>query len=137
LTKLSPGHKLISRNSKKPTEKLMTANLIIIFVFVLLLAVFYRALTSRAYWKRRASRNGGVSLVCYQLSAGETESHRQIILKHFPDKLTVALENAHEFLDRNGFKPINSASRARVFAKENERVKMFFLSDGIVSETML
>ena len=120
--------------AKKSTERKLVENLLTPIITALSLALGW-TIVSRAYWKRKASRNGGVSLVCYP-SNGEAKSYRQINLKHFPGKQKVALGNAYEFLDREGFKQINTASRTQVFASENERVEIFFLSDGIVSETM-
>jgi len=84
--------------------------------------------------------NEGVTLVCYFLPNGKEENYHEVSVKHFPGKQRRALEDAHGFLERDGYKQINTACRAQVFSKfarGNERIKIFFLSDGIVSETML
>jgi len=118
----------------------MAANLIVSLMFTLLLIAFYRALASRAFWKKKVMDNEGVTLVCYFLPNGKEENYHEVSVKHFPGKQRRALEDAHGFLERDGYKQINTACRAQVFSKfarGNERIKIFFLSDGIVSETML
>ncbi|TSC67040.1 MAG: hypothetical protein CEO19_388 [Parcubacteria group bacterium Gr01-1014_73] len=110
--------------------------LIMTLIYFILLALVCWLVPSRASWKKKAAGNEGIFLVCY-LPIGKEENYQEVSLKHFPGIQKTALDDAYDFLKRNAYEQINTASRAQVFARGNERVKIFFLNDGIVSETIL
>ena len=90
------------------------------------------AVASRAYWKTKAIYNEGV---LFHLPNGQGENCRGVI-KYFPGGQKTALESACDFLERQGFKKINTASRSLAFARGNERIHFYFLRrDGLVLET--
>jgi len=110
---------------------------LLVLLFVILIALLYWVLISRANWKKRAICNEGVFLVLYYYPLiGNKDSLQSVRIKTFPGELDEAKIRAHKFLDNGGYKQINTASQIELFYLEKEMAKMFFFRWGIISETV-